>query len=106
MWRGTAAASRTTSWPATRAQPASGRDRVVRMRRAVVLPAPFGPSTPRIDPAGTWRSMPASATVGPYRLVSLSASIIREVTSASTYLSTSKDAYSHVGNHCYLLVVK
>src|SRR5258705_172846 len=32
------------------------------MRTAVVLPAPFGPSTPRMDPAGTWRPMPARAT--------------------------------------------
>jgi hypothetical protein len=32
--------------------------------------------------------------VGPYRLVSPSASIIRELTGASTYLSTSKDFYS------------
>src|SRR5690348_3160984 len=91
MLRCTAAAARTTSWPATRAQPLSGRDSVVRIRTAVVLPAPFGPSTPRMDPAGTWRSMPARATVWPYRLVSPSASIIRELTGASTYLSTSKD---------------
>ena len=33
------------------------------MRTAVVLPAPFGPSTPRIAPAGTSRSSPSSATV-------------------------------------------
>src|SRR4029077_1356982 len=106
MLRCTAAASRTTSWPATPAQPASGKDSVVRMRRAVVLPAPFGPSMLRMDPAGTCRSMPASATVGPYRLVSPSASIIRDLTGASTYLSTSKDVYSQVGNHRHLLVVK
>src|SRR5689334_20071745 len=58
MLRWTADACFTTSWPATRAQPWSGRDRVVRMRRAVVLPAPFGPRTPRMDPAGTCRSIP------------------------------------------------
>jgi hypothetical protein len=32
---------------------------------AVVLPAPLGPSTPRMVPAGTSRSIPASAVVDP-----------------------------------------
>jgi hypothetical protein len=41
MLRWTADASLRTSWPATRAQPWSGRDSVVRMRRAVVLPVPL-----------------------------------------------------------------
>ena len=54
-----------TSMPATVARPASGRASVVRMRTAVVLPAPFGPSSPRIDPAGTPKSTPASAWVSP-----------------------------------------
>src|ERR1700722_13474611 len=69
MLRCTAAASRTTSWPATRAAPRSGIDSVVRMRIAVVLPAPFGPSMPRIAPAGTSRSSPSSASVVPNRFV-------------------------------------
>ncbi len=56
-----AAASLTTSSPATRAVPPSGGSSVVRMRTAVVLPAPFGPSRPRIVPAGATRSMPSSA---------------------------------------------
>src|SRR6185312_8475854 len=76
IWRWTARASRTTSCPATRAEPASGRVSVVRMRTAVVLPAPFGPSTPRMAPRGTSRSSPASATVGPNRFRRPSASII------------------------------
>src|SRR5262245_10301027 len=75
MLRRTAAASRTTSRPATRAHPASGRSSVVRMRTAVVLPAPFGPRTPRTEPAGTARSRPASACVVPYRLARPPASI-------------------------------
>ena len=54
----------------------SGRLRVVRMRTAVLLPAPFGPSTPRIAPLGTSRSSPLSATVEPYRLTRPCASII------------------------------
>ena len=42
----TASASATMSWPSTRALPASGRSSVASMRIVVVLPAPFGPSTP------------------------------------------------------------
>ena len=38
--------------PATRAEPASGRVSVVRMRTAVVLPAPFGPEQTADGPAG------------------------------------------------------
>ena len=44
--RRTASASATTSYPATRAVPAVGRNSVVRMRTTVVLPAPFGPRKP------------------------------------------------------------
>src|SRR5947208_4494242 len=36
--------------------------------RAVVLPAPLGPMTPRIRPSSTRRSMPSSATVVPKTL--------------------------------------
>ena len=63
--RRTAGASLTTSWPATQARPLSGAVRVVRMRTPVVLPAPLGPRTPRIDPAGTSRSTLSSAWVSP-----------------------------------------
>ena len=48
----TRSASRTTSKPLIRAVPASGVSRVERMRTAVVLPAPLGPSTPSTVPAG------------------------------------------------------
>ena len=44
-WR-TTCDSCTTSWPKTRALPASGRRSVASMLMVVVLPAPFGPSTP------------------------------------------------------------
>ena len=46
----------TTSRPATRGRPASGRSSVVRIRITVVFPAPFGPSSPQIVPASTRRS--------------------------------------------------
>jgi hypothetical protein len=73
--RRTAPASRTTSRPPTRATPASGRSSVASTRTAVVLPAPFGPSTPSTVPGRTARSTPASAVVVPNRLTSPSASI-------------------------------
>ena len=60
-----APASRTTSRPATRAVPASGESRVVRIRTAVVLPAPLGPSTPRTVPGAASRSTPSSARTSP-----------------------------------------
>ena len=41
------------------------RAKVVSTRTAVVLPAPFGPSSPRMVPAGTAMSTPASAWVSP-----------------------------------------
>jgi hypothetical protein len=43
---------------------------VARIRTSVVLPAPFGPSTPCTMPGGTARSRPTSAVVFPYRLTS------------------------------------
>src|SRR5690349_13532010 len=55
----------TTSTPATTARPASGISNVVRIRTAVVFPAPFGPSRPRIVPSGTLRSSPSRALVEP-----------------------------------------
>jgi hypothetical protein len=64
----TASGSRAGSWPATRALPPSAATRVERMLTTVVLPAPFGPSRAKIEPAGTSRSMPSSTTFEPYAL--------------------------------------
>jgi hypothetical protein len=64
------------SKPATMPRPRSGVARVVRIRTAVVLPAPFGPSRPRIDPEGTAKSTPANACVSPYALARPWASIM------------------------------
>ena len=44
----------TTSWPATTARPPVGLSTVLRIRRVVVLPAPLGPSSPKISPG--WQS--------------------------------------------------
>ena len=48
-WR-TSLALRTTSKPLTRAVPEVGGTSVVNMRMRVDLPAPFGPSRPKISP--------------------------------------------------------
>ena len=69
-------ASATTSSPATRADPPSGRSSVVRMRTAVVFPAPFGPRSPRTVPLGTSRSRPARAVTFPYRFTNPDVRII------------------------------
>ena len=58
---------RATSNPATIAVPASIDRRVVSMRRVVVLPAPFGPSSPKISPAPTDTLTPRTASTGPLR---------------------------------------
>ena len=50
-------ASLTTSYPATRAHPEEGPNRVVRILIRVVFPAPFGPSSPKSSPLLTCRLM-------------------------------------------------
>ena len=55
-----------TSYPATRTVPASAFINVVRTFTVVVLPAPFGPSMEKTDPAATSKSMPSSTTLSPY----------------------------------------
>lgn len=43
-----------------------GRMTVIRILTSVLLPAPFGPRSPKIDPAGTRMSMPLRAWIGPF----------------------------------------
>ena len=74
----------TTSYPPTRAVPAWAWSRVARMRTAVVLPAPLGPSTPRTVPGGTARSTPSRACGLAEALPSPSASIARPIVSPSS----------------------
>ena len=50
MWRRTLAARVTTSYPKTRALPASGVSSVARMRIRVDLPLPLGPMIPVTPP--------------------------------------------------------
>src|SRR6478736_5964116 len=51
--------------PPTRARPDVGITRVVSMLAVVVLPAPFGPSSPKISPWNTVRFMPSTAVTPP-----------------------------------------
>src|SRR6266511_1836149 len=61
----TESGSRATSWPATRTSPPSAPIKVERICTVVVLPAPLGPSSAKIVPSGTSRSMPSSTTWSP-----------------------------------------
>src|SRR2546428_10283025 len=55
------AASQATSWPSTVTLPEPGVNRVARIDRSVVCPAPFGPSSPAMAPRGTVSAPPRSA---------------------------------------------
>src|SRR6202012_5425034 len=63
-----------TSNPLTRAMPEVGGTSVVSMRIKVDLPAPFGPSSPKISPCSTVKLKASTAQKSPKRLVSLSTS--------------------------------
>ena len=67
--RRTRAACVATSKPATRAEPPSARASVVSTLTAVDLPAPFGPSRPKIVPGATANVSPSRAWTSPYRFV-------------------------------------
>src|SRR5246127_3419268 len=70
MLRRTVSRSVTTSCPATLAVPEVGSARVHRILIVVDLPAPFGPRKPKVSPAATSKSMPRTASISPYLLVS------------------------------------
>ena len=53
-----------TSKPKIRARPEVGERSVVMILMSVVLPAPFGPSSPKNSPGSTARSTPWRATTG------------------------------------------
>src|SRR5262245_365965 len=63
------------SYPNTRAPPRVGRRSVASTSMAVVLPAPFGPSSPTIAPAGPGRSDESCEPVSPKALPRPTASI-------------------------------
>src|SRR5262245_29927807 len=61
---------RTTSTPRTSTVPPSGGRSPSRISTVVVLPAPFGPSSPKTSPFETWKLMPSTATRSPYVFLS------------------------------------
>ena len=63
--RRTFCVSFSTSWPKIFALPASGFDRVASILITVVFPAPFGPSTPQMVPAGIEKLTPSTALLFP-----------------------------------------
>src|SRR3954451_8993545 len=63
----TCAAWLTTSYPARVAVPPVGRSTVQRMRMVVVLPAPLGPSSPKISPGLASKLTPSTAWTRPRR---------------------------------------
>ena len=54
-----------TSIPLIRTWPLSGRSSPVIIDSDVVLPAPFGPTSPASEPVATSRSTPATASFAP-----------------------------------------
>ncbi len=74
--RRTRSGSRSTSSPATRADPESGLVSVVRIFTAVDLPAPLGPSRAKIVPLRTSRLRPSSARTSPGYVLTRSAAWI------------------------------
>src|SRR4051812_45228462 len=83
MARRTLSASATTSAPATRAEPPDGGRSVVSMRMRVDLPAPLGPSMPKISPSPTVNEMPSTAVKSPQRLERLTTSMAGAVAATS-----------------------
>ena len=75
MRRFTASASVATSCPATRAEPDDGASRPMRMRIAVVFPAPFAPRKPNTSPRATENEMRSTAVKSPKVRVSSRASM-------------------------------
>ena len=67
---------RTTSNPATVAEPLVGAMKHVRMRIVVDFPAPLGPRKPAISPFSTLNEMPFTATTPGYDRVRLETSIM------------------------------
>ena len=75
MQRRAASGSFSTSCPATTARPAVIGISVVIMRISVDLPAPFGPSSPKISSSSTWKVTSSTAVKSPYFLTMFSTSM-------------------------------
>src|SRR3984893_13080983 len=66
---------RSMGCPRIRMSPESGAVMAMIMRRVVVLPAPFGPRSPNIEPFGTCRERPSTALNRPKAFVTPASSI-------------------------------
>src|SRR5439155_3225328 len=88
-WR-TPSACRTMSKPLTSAVPAVGGSSVTSMRISVDLPAPLGPSSPKISPSSTAKVMPFTAVKSPNFLT---------MDRTSIALVTSRHPEQHVRRH-------
>src|SRR5690349_9597145 len=71
----TLAVASSAARPNTRATPAVGRTIPISTLMAVVLPAPLRPRNPKMDPRGTCRFSPDSASTSSYRFRSPTVSI-------------------------------
>src|SRR5204863_2947997 len=101
MARRTAPPSRIASCPATVATPASGWVSVTRTRTAVDLPAPFGPSSPKISPSGTVNVAPSSACTSPYRFRRPSTTIASTAFEPTRLTSAAVDLYEYQGKELF-----
>src|SRR2546425_9240210 len=64
-----ATGSRSTSCPPTRIAPPVGRTMPTMLRKVVVFPAPFGPTSPSTSPGATLNDRSRTAATAPYDLV-------------------------------------
>src|SRR3954451_15353372 len=101
MARRAAPPSRIASCPATVAAPASGWVSVTRTRTAVDLPAPFGPSSPKISPSGTVNVAPSSACTSPYRFRRPSTTIASTAFEPTRLTSAAVDLYEYQGKELF-----
>src|SRR5262249_44373732 len=81
--------------------PASGCVSVTRTRTVVDLPAPFGPSNPKISPSRTLNVAPSSACTSPYRLRRPSTTIASTAFEPTRLTSAGVDLYEYQGKELF-----
>src|SRR6185295_7342141 len=89
MRRRTSSGALTTSKPSTSTRPPLGRATVVMMRSVVVLPAPFGPSRPKIDPCCTENDRSSTARIGRPRAANVFTRLFTTMAGVDTNISVS-----------------
>src|SRR5690348_1265716 len=91
------------SCPAIVTVPLDGAMIPARHRKVVVFPAPFGPTSPRISPAPTWKLTPRTAAKSPYSFVSASTEIMSR-RGRESRRALCADAHDGVVAHVHLAV--